>query len=129
MSTDQLAILPDDDPLRLGKVLSELQVATAAIRRAMQVASPPGPMRQPLDLEEHDGHWLTRPQIKTLGDAAMDIEAILRRLQVRMDPRCKATLGERPGWMSPDQYEACRCTLPRDHEGEHACEHVPAGGD
>lgn len=33
------------------------------------------------------------------------------------DPRCTGTLGSRPGWMSPDQYDPCRCRLDRGHDG------------
>lgn len=40
------------------------------------------------------------------------------------DPRCRGTLGSRPSWMSPDQYDPCRCRLDRGHDGPHWCEHL-----
>lgn len=40
------------------------------------------------------------------------------------DPRCTGTLGSRPDWMSPDQYDPCRCRLDAGHEGAHWCEHL-----
>lgn len=43
-----------------------------------------------------------------------------------LDGRCDGTLGGRPSWMSPDQYDPCRCDLPRGHEGPHECEHSRA---
>lgn len=45
------------------------------------------------------------------------------------DPRCTVDVGSRPGWMSPDQYDPCRCTLPKDHDGAHACAHTLAKAD
>jgi hypothetical protein len=54
------------------------------------------------------------------------INAVLDALNEMLDPRCRGTLGDRPSWMSPDQFDPCRCTLPRDHEGAHACEHTEA---
>jgi hypothetical protein len=121
---EEVAIREDDPLVRLGRTLSGLEAGAKAIRAAVAQASPPGPLRQPLDLIEHEGHWLSRPQVMAAINAASDIEQIVRRLYVRMDPRCKGTLGQRPSWMSPDQYDPCRCTLPRDHEGDHACEHT-----
>jgi hypothetical protein len=120
------AVAEDDARLRLGQVLVGLSAGARAIRDAVAVASPPGSPRQALDEEEHVGHWLTRPQVKAAIDAAAEVEAIVRRLRVRMDPRCKGTLGERPSWMSPDQFDPCRCTLPRGHDGDHECEHLQA---
>ncbi len=35
------------------------------------------------------------------------------------DPRCPAILSRRPEWMSPDQYDPCRCRRATGHEGEH----------
>lgn len=43
--------------------------------------------------------------------------------QARADPRCTATLGRRPEWMSPDQYSPCRCGRLKGHEPPHACGH------
>ena len=43
-----------------------------------------------------------------------------------VDPRCTHVLSRRPEWMSPDQYEPCRCELPAGHEGEHECGHTRA---
>jgi hypothetical protein len=40
--------------------------------------------------------------------------------------RCAGTLGSRPWWMSPDQYDPCRCTLLASHEGDHQCAHTAA---
>lgn len=40
------------------------------------------------------------------------------------DGRCRGTLGTRPGWMSPDQYDPCRCYLDRGHAGPHWCDHL-----
>ena len=48
------------------------------------------------------------------------------------DERCGGTLGRRPYWMSPDQYDPCRCDLPAGHDPSpddpsgHSCEHVRA---
>jgi hypothetical protein len=55
---------------------------------------------------------------RTATKAHMEIE--------HPDPRCTVDVGSRPSWMSPDQYDPCRCTLPRGHEGAHACEHTIA---
>jgi hypothetical protein len=40
--------------------------------------------------------------------------------------RCTGTLGSRPEWMSPDQYDPCRCRLDAGHDGPHWCEHLGA---
>lgn len=37
--------------------------------------------------------------------------------------RCEYDLGTRPYWMSPDQYDPCRCLLPDGHDGPHQCTH------
>lgn len=123
---DERGVATDDPNLRLGRVLAQLESAAKSIRDGVRAASPPGPLRQPLDSDEHEGHWLTRPQVKDAIDAAATIEAIVRRLYVRMDPRCQGTLGDRPSWMGVDQFDPCRCVLPRDHDGAHACEHTLA---
>jgi hypothetical protein len=34
-----------------------------------------------------------------------------------------ADMMERPGWMSPGQYDPCPCLLPFAHEGGHKCRH------
>lgn len=41
-----------------------------------------------------------------------------------VDPRCTGTLGSRPEWMSPGQYDPCRCRLDAGHDGPHWCEHL-----
>lgn len=43
--------------------------------------------------------------------------------------KCGKKLGERPDWMSPDQYDPCRCDLPEGHpptddESGHSCGHI-----
>ncbi len=40
------------------------------------------------------------------------------------DPRCTVDVGSRPSWMSPDQYDPCRCLLPKGHVGNHTCGHT-----
>lgn len=45
------------------------------------------------------------------------------------DSRCTHDLGRRPSWMSPDQYDPCRCLLPKGHDGEHECSHTRAGAE
>lgn len=40
------------------------------------------------------------------------------------DERCTETLGTKPWWMSPDQYDPCRCWLAAGHEGDHQCDHT-----
>lgn len=82
-------------------------------------------LRQPLEPEvEHDGLWLTRRQVMDAINAASTVEQVMARLYVRMDPRCQGKLGDRPSYLSPDQWDACRCIRPRDHDGEHECEHT-----
>ena len=48
--------------------------------------------------------------------------------QQQSPERCKGTLGDKPSWMSRDQYEAsggpCRCVLSIGHDGPHGCEHT-----
>lgn len=46
----------------------------------------------------------------------------------RLDPRCRGKLGSRPSWMSPDQYDPCRCDQPKGHDGPHQCQHTRADG-
>lgn len=115
---------PQGDEFRLAILLTSLEDAAKTIRRGVAQASPRGPLRPPLDLLEHEHHWLTRPQIKRAIDAASEIETVVRELRVRMDPRCQRTIGSRPSWMSPDQYDPCRCRLGRSHEGDCWCEHL-----
>lgn len=40
--------------------------------------------------------------------------------------RCTVDVGSRPYWMSPDQYDPCRCKRPAGHELPHACDHENA---
>jgi len=60
------------------------------------------------------------------------IDAVRRALDVSptepepVDPRCTGTLGSRPSWMSPGQYDPCRCDLTTGHDGPHECEHTRA---
>jgi hypothetical protein len=115
---DLILVREDDSLVRLGRVLAELEAGAKAIRRGVRAGSPPGALRQPLDEDEHDGHWLTRRQVMDAINAASEVESIIRRLYVRMDPRCKGELG------FDDGRGRCRCVLPRDHEGrDHACDH------
>lgn len=52
------------------------------------------------------------------------LAARLERYGRGVEPvRCLGTLGKRPSWMSPDQYDPCRCELPNGHDGDHRCEH------
>lgn len=111
----------DDVNLRLGRVLSGLSAGARSIREAVKHASPPGPMRQALDTEEHEGHWLTRQQVYDAIGAASTIEAILREIEARMDPRCKGSV---KGSYGPPDGEYCRCDLPRGHDGDHECQHI-----
>lgn len=37
--------------------------------------------------------------------------------------KCPGTLGDKPFWMSWDQYDPCSCVLEKDHEGDHVCKH------
>jgi hypothetical protein len=39
--------------------------------------------------------------------------------------KCGGTVGQRPGWMSPDQYDPCMCVLAFEHEGDCVCKHGP----
>lgn len=63
-------------------------------------------------------------------DAASALNALVaerRRQEVDRRPlggRCHGTLGSRPEWMSPDQYDPCRCRLEDGHDGPHWCEHL-----
>jgi hypothetical protein len=43
--------------------------------------------------------------------------------------RCQGTLGRRPEWMSPDQWDGCRCLLEVGHDGPCECIHVVADRD
>lgn len=115
----------DDPAYRLGHVLASLKVARDALVTARKHASPSGPLKQPLEPEvEHEGHWLTRKQVYDVTGMVSDLTVLTERVEARMDPRCKGTLGDRPGWMSPDQFDPCRCLLPRNHDGDHECEHT-----
>jgi hypothetical protein len=37
---------------------------------------------------------------------------------------CNYPLGDRPEWMSPDQWDPCPCDLAAGHEGPHFCKHL-----
>jgi len=40
--------------------------------------------------------------------------------------KCAGTVGRRPEWMSPGQYDACLCVLVASHDGPHRCKHDEA---
>ena len=40
--------------------------------------------------------------------------------------KCGKDVGSRPSWMSPDQYDPCRCLLGLGHDGGCACSHTLA---
>lgn len=52
------------------------------------------------------------------------------RPTVTLAESCPGTVGEKPYWMSWDQYDAdggpCKCILPPGHEPPCACEHTIA---
>lgn len=119
---DAQNVYPSDmADVRLGQVISGLTAGAKAIREAVSRHHPGGPMRQSLDLDEHPGHWLTRPQVMDASNAASTVERILRELDGRIDPRCK---GNVKGSYGPPDGEWCRCDLRRGHEGEHECKHT-----
>lgn len=85
---------------------------------------------------EEDFATVVRPRIEATIDRLIElgvpehvVAPIRKFLDKRSDPRCTVDVGSRPGWMSPDQYDPCRCTLPKDHEGAHACAHTLAKAD
>jgi hypothetical protein len=36
-------------------------------------------------------------------------------------PECGKILGNRPSWMTPDQYDQCYCSQPPKHRGKCYC--------
>lgn len=42
------------------------------------------------------------------------------------EPTCGGPVGSPPWWMNKDQFDPCRCLLPRGHDGECQCEHTGA---
>jgi len=63
---------------------------------------------------------------ESVSAAAASMNRAVNQASVVLDPRCRGTLGRRPDWMSPDQYDPCRCDLTTGHDGPHECEHTRA---
>lgn len=65
--------------------------------------------------------------LRVVPDTPSDDDELADRLQTaalgELPERCPATLGERPSWMSPGQYDPCHCRLPNGHDGDHECSH------
>lgn len=72
------------DDVRLGAVLAGLRLGVSLIRDAVKLARPPTIMRQPLDGDEHDGHWLTREQTYDAATAASEVNRVLREVETRV---------------------------------------------
>jgi len=82
--------------------------------------------------------WIDTDTLTLLGSrwTSAEADAIRRALDASptepepVDQRCTGTLGSRPSWMNPDQYDAaggpCRCDLTAGHDGPHECEHTRA---
>jgi hypothetical protein len=94
------------DDVRLGAVVTGLTLASKTIRQAVEQASPRTRLRQPLDGEEHRGHWLTRKQVYDAAHAAAEVERILRELSQRV------SVLSRPAPSRESQQDTGRALIP-----------------
>lgn len=82
--------------VRLGAVLAGLTLASRVIRDTVKQASAPTAMRQSLDGDEHEGHWLTRKQVYDAVQAAAELERIWREVSLRVDRISTSHNDEKP---------------------------------
>lgn len=113
--TDEVDAMSRAASARYAEALSEVVSARQAIPTFEEMLADP--------LLQVDPKSEVLASIKEYENALPATAGMPVRRESAHPQRCSGTLGSRPSWMSPDQYDPCRCTLVVGHDGPHTCEH------